>query len=183
MKKNEVYFFKENENGEKSFYKPNKDFFANIKDWLSANMGSMAGSIYGFTKGLKSGNVKKAIGYGAAGAMAGGGLDYLVAPSVANRENNFNDMLRHATQEGVLNVVADVAGIGLKYAGNALAKNLKSDNNILGKITDYLPIVGFAKRWHTGNAESARKLIENSLTKEQMEDLRDFAKSFGGDYT
>ncbi|WP_431654106.1 hypothetical protein [Helicobacter himalayensis] len=70
--KNEVYFFKENENGEKSFYKPNKDFFANIKDWLSANMGSMAGSIYGFTKGLKSGNVKKGIGYGAAGAMAGG---------------------------------------------------------------------------------------------------------------
>ena len=132
--KHNIYFFKENQNGEKDFYKPNKDFFANFQSWISANAGSMSGAIYGFAKGAKSGNIAKTLGYTAVGAFGGGMLDYAIASAVANRENNFNDMLRHATQEGVLSLVTDVAGMGLTYAGAKAINALKNQNSNITKI-------------------------------------------------
>ncbi|WP_104694755.1 hypothetical protein, partial [Helicobacter equorum] len=182
-KKNNVYFFKENENGEKDFYKPNKDFFANWKSWITANAGSMAGSIYGFSKGLKSGNIYKATAYGAVGAFGGGMLDYAIASAVANRKNNFSDMIRHAVQEGALNVVVDIAGIGLSYAGNKALNAIKNKDigNIIGTATDYMPVLGLAKRWQSGNAQSGYKIINDNINKDDLVHLREYAKNFGGE--
>ena len=182
--KNQVYFFKNDAQGQKNFYKPNKDFFSNFKQWLSANAGSTTGAIAGFAKGLKSGNVYKAIGYSALGAFGGGALDYAIASQVANRENNFSDMLRHATQEGALGAVVDVAGLGLKYAGSHALKALKNtDSNIIGAVTDYIPIVGFAKRWRTGNTQAGYKGLDHAYTKDELEALSAYAREFGGDLT
>ena len=182
--KNQVYFFKNDAQGQKNFYKPNKDFFSNFKEWLSANAGSTTGAIAGFAKGLKSGNVYKAIGYSALGAFGGGALDYAIASQVANRENNFSDMLRHATQEGALGAVVDVAGLGLKYAGSHALKALKNtDSNIIGAVTDYIPIVGFAKRWRTGNTQAGYKGLDHAYTKDELEALSAYAREFGGDLT
>ncbi len=114
---------------------------------------------------------------GGVGAFSGGATDVLIANTYLNRETHFDELIRHATEEGALSVVGDVAIAGIaKYGGKALAK---AQDLPLGKIIDYTPILGFAKRAVDGNASSAQKLIDKTYTQEQMLSLKEAGESFG----
>lgn len=176
-KKGELYFYK----GENA-YKVNQGFFDNFTNILSANLGSIGGGVSGAIAGAKMGKTPQtamigAIIGGGVGAFSGGATDVLIANTYLNRETHFDELIRHATEEGALSVVGDVAIAGIaKYGGKALAK---AQDLPLGKLIDYTPILGFAKRAVDGNASSAQKLIDKTYTQEQMLSLKEAGESFG----
>ena len=176
-KKGELYFYK----GENA-YKVNQGFFDNFTNILSANAGSISGGISGAIAGAKLGKTPQtamagAILGGGAGAFLGGGADVLITNAYLNRENNLDELIRHATEEGAMSIVGDVAIAGIvKYGGKALNK---AKDMPLGKMIDYTPILGFAKRAVDGNASSAQKLIDKTYTQEQMLSLKEAGESFG----
>ncbi len=176
-KKGELYFYK----GENA-YKVNQGFFDNFTNILSANAGSISGGISGAIAGAKLGKTPQtamagAILGGGAGAFLGGGADVLITNAYLNRENNLDELIRHATEEGAMSLVGDVAIAGIvKYGGKALNK---AKDMPLGKLIDYTPILGFAKRAVDGNASSAQKLIDKTYTQEQMLSLKEAGESFG----
>ena len=176
-KKGELYFYK----GENA-YKVNQGFFDNFTNILSANAGSISGGISGAIAGAKLGKTPQtamagAILGGGAGAFLGGGADVLITNAYLNRENNLDELIRHATEEGAMSIVGDVAIAGIvKYGGKALNK---AKDMPLGKLIDYTPILGFAKRAVDGNASSAQKLIDKTYTQEQMLSLKEAGESFG----
>ncbi|RDU51873.1 hypothetical protein CQA49_08025, partial [Helicobacter sp. MIT 00-7814] len=185
--KDEIYFYKTDENGNTQAYKPNTGFIDNFFTYLKSNAGSIgggvAGGIVGFKKAPNNPALKAVglIGGSAIGAFTGGGIDYLIADYVTKRDFNFDSMLRHMSQEGALSLGVDVAGLSIKAVGKLGSKAINKAPEVIGKVTDYIPVVGTLKRFKSGNSKAAYEPIRQIYTKEQLKDLSDFAKEFGGD--
>ena len=179
------------------FYRINSGFFESLPTILAANAGSItggiAGAFAGAARGAKLGRAGG--GYGATagavvggvvGAFGGGALDTILGNAYLHRETNAQEILAHATQEGVLNIVGDMAILGAikaydKLKGAGIAQSL-------GKIIDYTPVLGFVKRSQDGNQAMAQKLLSQTYTKEQEKSLQEASESFGlaleiGDHT
>ncbi|STO96242.1 PBECR2 nuclease fold domain-containing protein [Helicobacter canis] len=179
------------------FYRINSGFFESLPTILAANAGSItggiAGAFAGAARGAKLGRAGGGYGAtagavvgGAMGAFGGGALDTILGNAYLHRETTAQEILAHATQEGVLNIVGDMAILGAikaydKLKGAGIAQSL-------GKIIDYTPVLGFVKRSQDGNQAMAQKLLSQTYTKEQEKSLQEASENFGlaleiGDHT
>ena len=179
------------------FYRINSGFFESLPTILAANAGSItggiAGAFAGAARGAKLGRAGGGYGAtagavvgGAVGAFGGGALDTILGNAYLHRETNAQEILAHATQEGVLNIVGDMAILGAikaydKLKGAGIAQSL-------GKIIDYTPVLGFVKRSQDGNQAMAQNLLSQTYTKEQEKSLQEASENFGlaleiGDHT
>ena len=170
------------------FYRINSGFFESLPTILAANAGSItggiAGAFAGAARGAKLGRAGGGYGAtagavvgGAVGAFGGGALDTILGNAYLHRETNAQEILAHATQEGVLNIVGDMAILGAikaydKLKGAGIAQSL-------GKIIDYTPVLGFVKRSQDGNQAMAQKLLSQTYTKEQEKSLQEASENFG----
>ncbi|AFI05226.1 putative barnase/colicin E5 family endoribonuclease [Helicobacter cetorum] len=176
--KGDVFVSKDNKS-----YKVNDGFFNNFLDSLKANAFSISGGIIGSVEGAKNA-IKKgkinplsvAIGAGVGGAIGsglGGITDAVITNHYLNREQNLKETLKHGIQEGLLSLAGDVAiGAAAKLAKPAIKAPLK--------LASMSMPYQFTRNFFTGNAKRASEIIENTLSKEQQESLKEFADSFGG---
>ena len=174
-------------NHEGKYYRVESGFWESVPTILAANTGSIAGSIAGAAQGARYGRALG--GWGAVGGMAlggalgaagGGALDVVFANAYLNRQTTAQEVIRHATQEGMLNLAADGVALGaIKLWGKA--KNLKP--KALGKlgssVVEYTPILGLIKRAKDGNKAAAQKLLAQSYTPEQEAALKKASDEFG----
>lgn len=82
-------------------------------------------------------------------------------------------------EAGALSVAGDALFLGAKAGFKAL-KPLVPSGDTLGKMSDYIPIVGTFKRARDGNAKAVEALISKTYTPEQRQALKEFGKAFGG---
>ena len=184
--KNDVFFKKDAE-----WYKVNDGFFDNFTHILQANAGTIGGGLAGAAYGFKLGGKdprKKLVGGvigGAIGSFTGGAADVLITNAYLDRENTAKEIVAHATQEGLMSVVGDVAFMGVSKGVKSGIKAFQSGKakDIGGKILEYTPIVGMGTKMLNGNAKAAQKLIDTTYTKEQQQTLKDFGENFGGNIT
>ena len=178
-------------NHEGKYYRVESGFWESVPTILAANTGSIAGSIAGAAQGARYGRALG--GWGAVGGMAlggalgaagGGALDVVFANAYLNRETTAQEVIRHATQEGMLNLAADGIALGaIKLWGKA--KQIKSQalkhsiKQVADTAIEYTPLLGFAKRAKDGNKAAAQKLLAQSYTPEQEAALKKASDEFG----
>ncbi|BDA07935.1 hypothetical protein OHP008_05700 [Helicobacter pylori] len=148
---------------------------------LLNNKFSIAGSVAGGITGAKYGKSAGALGLvggaiaGAAlGATAGAASDAIVTNLALDRENKADEIIRHALSEGALSLATDTIMLG---AGKVLKPLAKAPL----KLAEISMPFQFTKNFFTGNTKRASEIIENTLTKEQQEALKEFSTQFGGE--
>ncbi|WQV57616.1 DUF3519 domain-containing protein [Helicobacter pylori] len=174
--KNEPFVIK----GDKA-YKINDGFIDNFTQSLLNNKFSLAGSVAGGITGAKYGKSVGALGLvggaiaGAAlGATAGAASDAIITNLALDRENKADEIIRHALSEGALSLATDTIMLG---AGKAIKPLVKAPL----KLAEMSMPFQFAKNFLTGNTKRASEIIENTLSKEQQEALKEFSAQFGGE--
>ncbi len=174
--KNEPFVIK----GDK-VYKINDGFIDNFTQSLLNNKFSLAGSIAGGLTGAKYGKSAGALGLvggaiaGAAlGSTAGAATDAIVTNLALDRENKADEIIRHALSEGALSLATDTLMLG---AGKAIKPLVKAPL----KLAEMSMPFQFTKNFFTGNTKRASEIIENTLSKEQQEALKEFSAQFGGE--
>ncbi|WRD49099.1 DUF3519 domain-containing protein [Helicobacter pylori] len=174
--KNEPFVIK----GDK-VYKINDGFIDNFTQSLLNNKFSLAGSVAGGITGAKYGKSAGALGLvggaiaGAAlGATAGAATDAIVTNLALDRENKADEIIRHALSEGALSLATDTIMLG---AGKVLKPLAKAPL----KLAEMSMPFQFTKNFFTGNTKRASEIIENTLSKEQQEALKEFSAQFGGE--
>ena len=174
--KNGLYFIKD-----AKAYKIESTFGEDLKNVLNNNKGSIAAGIAGAWHGAKRGNFAAMVREGAIGAFLGGSVDSLLADAMCDKDFDIAQALLHGAQEAGLNIAGDLAFKGVATTYKALKGSPSKFGNIAGKIADYTPIVGFAKRAKDGNAQAVQKLIDSSVTPEQQKVLKETMENFGGE--
>ncbi|MGN8445203.1 DUF3519 domain-containing protein [Helicobacter pylori] len=174
--KNEPFVIK----GDKA-YKINDGFIDNFTQSLLNNKFSLAGSVAGGITGAKYGKSVGALGLvggaiaGAAlGATAGAASDAIITNLALDRENKADEIIRHALSEGALSLATDTIMLG---AGKAIKPLVKAPL----KLAEMSMPFQFTKNFLTGNTKRASEIIENTLSKEQQEALKEFSAQFGGE--
>ncbi|WQV97652.1 DUF3519 domain-containing protein [Helicobacter pylori] len=174
--KNEPFVIK----GDK-VYKINDGFIDNFTQSLLNNKFSIAGSVAGGLTGAKYGKSAGALGLvggaiaGAAlGSTAGAATDAIVTNLALDRENKADEIIRHALSEGALSLATDTLMLG---AGKAIKPLVKAPL----KLAEMSMPFQFTKNFFTGNTKRATEIIENTLSKEQQEVLKEFSAQFGGE--
>ncbi|WQV22702.1 DUF3519 domain-containing protein [Helicobacter pylori] len=174
--KNEPFVTKGNK-----IYKINDGFIDNFTQSLLNNKFSIAGSVAGGLTGAKYGKSAGALGLvggaiaGAAlGATAGAASDAIVTNLALDRENKADEIIRHALSEGALSLATDTIMLG---AGKAIKPLVKAPL----KLAEMSMPFQFTKNFLTGNTKRASEIIENTLSKEQQEALKEFSAQFGGE--
>ncbi|ANT42571.1 putative crystallin beta/gamma motif-containing protein [Helicobacter phage Pt1846U] len=174
--KNEPFVIK----GDK-VYKINDGFIDNFTQSLFNNKFSIAGSVGGAIAGAKVGRNAGALGLvggaiaGASlGALTGGATDAIITNLALDRENKADEIIRHALSEGALSLATDTIMLG---ASKALKPLMKAPL----KLTEMSMPFQFTKNFFTGNTKRASEIIENTLSKEQQEALKEFSAQFGGE--
>ncbi|MGL2675136.1 DUF3519 domain-containing protein, partial [Helicobacter pylori] len=174
--KNEPFVIK----GDK-VYKINDGFIDNFTQSLLNNKFSLAGSVAGGLSGAKYGKNAGALGLvggaiaGAAlGATAGAASDAIVTNLALDRENKADEIIRHALSEGALSLATDTIFLGA-------AKAIKPIVKAPLKLAEMSMPFQFTKNFFTGNTKRASEIIENTLSKEQQEALKEFSAQFGGE--
>ncbi|WRD37114.1 DUF3519 domain-containing protein [Helicobacter pylori] len=174
--KNEPFVIK----GDK-VYKINDGFIDNFTQSLLNNKFSLAGSVAGGLTGAKYGKSVGALGLvggaiaGAAlGASAGAATDAIITNLALDRENKADEIIRHALSEGALSLATDTIMLG---AGKVLKPLAKAPL----KLAEMSMPFQFTKNFFTGNTKRASEIIENTLSKEQQEALKEFSAQFGGE--
>ncbi|QQO40046.1 hypothetical protein [Helicobacter phage COL 5-PUJ] len=174
--KNEPFVIK----GDK-FYKINDGFIDNFTQNLLNNKFSIAGSVAGAIAGAKVGKNAGALGLvggaitGASlGAVTGGATDAIITNLALDRENKADEIIRHALSEGALSLATDTIFLG---AGKVIKPLVKAPL----KLAEMSMPFQFTKNFFTGNTKRASEIIENTLSKEQQEALKEFSASFGGE--
>ncbi len=174
--KNEPFVIK----GDK-VYKINDGFIDNFTQTLLNNKFSIAGGITGAIAGTKYGKSAGALGLvggslaGAAlGATTGGAADAVITNLALDRENKADEIIRHALSEGALSLAIDTITLGASKAIKPLAKAPV-------KLAEMSMPFQFTKNFFTGNTKRASEIIENTLSKEQQEVLKEFSVQFGGE--
>ena len=174
-------------NHEGKYYRVESGFWESVPTILAANTGSIAGSIAGAAQGARYGRALG--GWGAVGGMAlggalgaagGGALDVVFANAYLNRQTTAQEVIRHATQEGALNLIADGAVLGaVKLWGKAKNLNPQALGKLGSSVAEYTPLLGFIKRAKDGNKAAAQKLLAQSYTPEQEAALKKASDEFG----
>ncbi|ANT42535.1 hypothetical protein [Helicobacter phage Pt22899G] len=174
--KNEPFVIK----GDK-VYKINDGFIDNFTQSLLNNKFSIAGSVAGGLSGAKVGKNAGALGLvggaiaGAAlGATTGAATDAIITNLALDRENKADEIIRHALSEGALSLATDTIMLG---AGKAFKPLVKAPL----KLAEMSMPFQFTKNFFTGNTKRASEIIENTLSKEQQEALKEFSAQFGGE--
>ncbi|MFP6102979.1 hypothetical protein ACLGAT_08020, partial [Helicobacter pylori] len=171
--KNEPFVIK----GDK-VYKINDGFIDNFTQSLLNNKFSLAGSVAGGITGAKYagalGLVGGAIAGAALGAITGAATDAIITNLVLDRENKADEIIRHALSEGALSLATDTIMLGAGKAVKPLAKAPL-------KLAEISMPFQFTKNFFTGNTKRANEIIENTLSKEQQEALKEFSAQFGGE--
>ncbi|WP_240444312.1 DUF3519 domain-containing protein [Helicobacter pylori] len=174
--KNEPFVIK----GDK-VYKINDGFIDNFTQSLLNNKFSIAGSVAGGITGAKYGKSAGALGLvggaiaGAAlGATAGAASDAIVTNLALDRENKADEIIRHALSEGALSLATDTIFLGA-------AKAIKPIVKAPLKLAEMSMPFQFTKNFFTGNTKRASEIIENTLSKEQQQALKEFSAQFGGE--
>ncbi|MUU45193.1 hypothetical protein F7195_03285, partial [Helicobacter pylori] len=174
--KNEPFVIK----GDK-VYKINDGFIDNFTQSLLNNKFSIAGSVAGAIAGAKYGKSAGALGLvggaiaGASiGAATGGATDAIITNLALDRENKADEIIRHALSEGALSLATDTIMLG---AGKALKPLVKAPL----KLAEMSMPFQFTKNFFTGNTKRASEIIENTLSKEQQQALKEFSAQFGGE--
>ena len=166
-------------------YKVERGFFESLPSILQDNAGTISAGIAGSLLGAKyapahpATKLGGAIIGGALGSAFGGALDVVLANAYLNRKNTAQEIIAHATQEGVLSALGDGAILGVSKLASKVGTN--GAKKVLSNIIEYTPFVGFATRALNGNAKSAQKLINHKMSEEQQAALKDFAQHFGGE--
>ncbi len=162
-------------------YKINDGFIDNFTQSLLNNKFSIAGSLAGGITGAKYGKsagvlglVGGAIAGAALGATAGAASDAIVTNLALDRENKADEIIRHALSEGALSLATDTIMLG---AGKVIKPIVKAPL----KLAEMSMPFQFTKNFFTGNTKRASEIIENTLTKEQQEALKEFSAQFGGE--
>nr|WP_232264619.1 DUF3519 domain-containing protein [Helicobacter pylori] len=163
------------------FYKINDRFFDNFLNFLSANKFSLSGSLLGAASGAKAGKNLGALGLlggaivgGVLGSTAGGATDAIAGNAFLNREQKADEIIRHALSEGALSLATDTIILG---AGKAIKPLVKAPL----KLAEMSMPFQFTKNFFTGNTKRASEIIENTLSKEQQQALKEFSAQFGGE--
>ncbi|GAA8111957.1 hypothetical protein NP0041_11570 [Helicobacter pylori] len=162
-------------------YKINDGFIDNFTQSLLNNKFSLAGSVSGGITGAKYGKSAGALGLvggaiaGAAlGATTGAATDAIITNLALDRENKADEIIRHALSEGALSLATDTIMLG---AGKVLKPLAKAPL----KLAEMSMPFQFTKNFFTGNTKRASEIIENTLSKEQQEALKEFSAQFGGE--
>ncbi|MGL2898300.1 DUF3519 domain-containing protein, partial [Helicobacter pylori] len=174
--KNEPFVIK----GDK-VYKINDGFIDNFTQSLLNNKFSIAGSVAGAIAGAKYGKSAGALGLvggaiaGASlGAATGGATDAIITNLALDKENKADEIIRHALSEGALSLATDTIMLG---AGKVIKPLVKAPL----KLAEMSMPFQFTKNFFTGNTKRASEIIENTLSKEQQEALKEFSAQFGGE--
>ncbi|MGL2835338.1 DUF3519 domain-containing protein [Helicobacter pylori] len=162
-------------------YKINDGFIDNFTQSLVNNKFSIAGSVAGGITGAKYGKNVGALGL-VGGAIAGAALgstigaasDAIVTNLALDRENKADEIIRHALSEGALSLATDTIMLG---AGKAIKPLVKAPL----KLAEMSMPFQFTKNFFTGNTKRASEIIENTLSKEQQQALKEFSAQFGGE--
>ncbi|WRD02615.1 DUF3519 domain-containing protein [Helicobacter pylori] len=174
--KNEPFVIK----GDK-VYKINDGFIDNFTQSLLNNKFSLAGSVAGGITGAKYGKSAGALGL-VGGAIAGAALgsatgavsDAIITNLALDRDNKADEIIRHALSEGALSLATDTIMLGASKAIKPLVKTPL-------KLAEMSMPFQFTKNFFTGNTKRASEIIENTLSKEQQEALKEFSAQFGGE--
>ncbi len=94
--------------------------------------------------------------------------------SPLDRENKADEIIRHALSEGALSLATDTIMLG---AGKVIKPIVKAPL----KLAEMSMPFQFTKNFFTGNTKRASEIIENTLSKEQQEALKEFSAQFGGE--
>ncbi|WQV96679.1 DUF3519 domain-containing protein [Helicobacter pylori] len=162
-------------------YKINDGFIDNFTQSLLNNKFSIAGSVAGGLTGAKYGKsagvlglVGGAIAGAVLGSTAGAATDAIVTNLALDRENKADEIIRHALSEGALSLATDTIMLG---AGKVIKPLAKAPL----KLAEMSMPFQFTKNFLTGNTKRASEIIENTLSKEQQEALKEFSAQFGGE--
>ncbi|MDU9786208.1 DUF3519 domain-containing protein [Helicobacter pylori] len=162
-------------------YKINDGFIDNFTQSLLNNKFSLAGSVAGGITGAKYGKSAGALGLvggaiaGAAlGATTGAATDAIITNLALDMDNKADEIIRHALSEGALSLATDTIMLG---AGKVLKPLAKAPL----KLAEMSMPFQFTKNFFTGNTKRASEIIENTLSKEQQQALKEFSAQFGGE--
>ncbi|MGL2423752.1 DUF3519 domain-containing protein [Helicobacter pylori] len=167
-------------------YKINDRFFDNFLNFLSANKFSLAGSLMGVARGTKAGKNLGALGLlggaivgGALGSVAGGATDAIAGNAFLNREQKADEIIRHALSEGALSLATDTLVLG---AGKFIKKaiNLRNIFNI-GTNVSTSGLYALGKHIVTGNAKGAERILNETISENERQAVRELVKRFGGE--
>ncbi len=168
------------------FYKVNDRFFDNFLNFLSANKFSLAGSLLGAYRGAKAGKnlgalglVGGAIAGSALGSVAGGATDAIVGNALLDREQKADEIIRHALSEGVLSLVQDTLVLG---AGKLIFKAINPRNIFnIGANVSTSGLYALGKHIVTGNAKGAERILNETISENERQAVRELVKQFGGE--
>ncbi|MGL2695133.1 DUF3519 domain-containing protein [Helicobacter pylori] len=167
------------------FYKINDRFFDNFLNSLSANKFSLAGSLIGLARGAKAGKNLGALGLlggavgGALGGAAGGATDAIAGNAFLNREQKADEIIRHALSEGTLSLVTDTLVLG---AGKFIQKAISPRNIFnIGANASTGGLYALGKHIVTGNAKGAERILNETISENERQAIRELAKQFGGE--
>ncbi|WP_162967530.1 DUF3519 domain-containing protein, partial [Helicobacter pylori] len=162
-------------------YKINDGFIDNFTQSLLNNKFSIAGGITGALTGAKYGKNAGALGLvggaiagSALGATTGAAADAIITNLALDKENKADEIIRHALSEGALSLATDTLFLGASKAIKPLVKAPL-------KLAEMSMPFQFTKNFFTGNTKRASEIIENTLSKEQQEALKEFSAQFGGE--
>ncbi|GAA9387218.1 hypothetical protein TH0802_09390 [Helicobacter pylori] len=168
------------------FYKINDRFFDNFLNSLSSNKFSLAGSLLGAFRGAKSGKNLGALGLvggaivgSALGSVAGGATDAIVGNVLLDREQKADEIIRHALSEGVLSLAEDTLVLG---AGKLIQKvaNPRSIFTI-GANSSTGGLYALGKHIVTGNAKGAERILNQTISENERQAIKELAEQFGGE--
>ncbi|WP_238759057.1 DUF3519 domain-containing protein [Helicobacter pylori] len=167
-------------------YKINDGFIDNFTPSLLNNKFSIAGSVAGGLTGAKYGKsagvlglVGGAIAGAALGSTAGAATDAIVTNLALDRENKADEIIRHALSEGALSLATDTLVLG---AGKFIKKaiNPRSIFNI-GANVSTSGLYALGKHILTGNAKGAERILNETISENERQAVRELAKRFGGE--
>ncbi len=107
-------------------------------------------------------------------ATIGAASDAIITNLALDKENKADEIIRHALSEGALSLATDTIMLG---AGKVLKPLAKAPL----KLAEMSMPFQFTKNFFTGNTKRASEIIENTLSKEQQEALKEFSAQFGGE--
>ncbi|WP_240652596.1 DUF3519 domain-containing protein [Helicobacter pylori] len=168
------------------FYKINDRFFDNFLNFLSANKFSLSGSLIGAASGAKAGKNLGALGLlggaivgGALGSAAGGATDAIAGNAFLNREQKADEIIRHALSEGALSLATDTLVLG---AGKFIQKAINPRNIFnIGANASTGGLYALGKHIVTGNAKGAERILNETISENERQAVRELAKRFGGE--
>ncbi|GAA8452961.1 hypothetical protein HpDR51_11720 [Helicobacter pylori] len=168
------------------FYKINDRFFDNFLNFLSANKFSLAGSLIGVARGAKAGKNLGALGLlggaivgGALGSAAGGATDAIAGNAFLNREQKADEIIRHALSEGVLSLATDTLVLG---AGKFIQKAINPRNIFnIGANVSTSGLYALGKHIVTGNAKGAERILNETISENERQAVKELVKRFGGE--